>query len=456
MNTMESLWASFRKHIWNVISPRWLVIFLITFILVMFSDLIPWHDEKIDITPRSDALQLALFLILTQIILVVTMDNVYFPNAAGQKKDFSLKLIVMACGLLLFMLMVFISVMFSEYMLNLFSGLLGTKSNKAETLESIGYGIGGVFAVFPIIIAYDRINEEAKRNRLTEKKHRDEQFNSASDNLRDKNPVTRISAFGQFHDLAKHCNVVDFRKRIFDILCFHLRHSFTKGPITAECQTLLDILFKPKDKSIFDEFDADLQNINLPRADLSNANLTGANFSYATLTFINFEKTNLVESNFFHADLFHADFKESIIKNAKMCDTNLSCAMFNGADLSEVDFTGANLTSANFHKACLVGANLSGANLAGANFHRADLTGAYLADAIMTQSTKFDNADLTNAYFLNTDLLLVHFMNVRRIEGANFKGTKVFPAQLPVKSGKYIADWTSDEFWNDAEKNSKP
>ena len=356
--------------------------------------------------------------------------------------------------LVILMSLSIVGVIFSESIFMRFKMWLNTDS-RLEIIKSIGFGIGIIIAIMSCVNKINSTIAKRESNRLIEKGHMNDRLQDAIDNLGHEKRRIRIASFNQFHDLAKE-NTHDFRKNVFDNLCKHLRH-ITSGQFyknkkegkhapTDECQALLNILFKPKDKSIFDEFDADLQNINLPRADLSNANLAGAKFSYATLTSINFARTNLVESNFFHADLLHADFKDSIIKKAKMCDANLPCAMFNNADLSEADFTGANLSSANFQGACLVGADLSGTNLAGANFRNADLTGAYLIGAITSHSTKFSNANLTNAHFLDANLMPAYLMSVRSVEGANFRGAKVFPEQLPDESGKYIADWTSEEF----------
>ena len=343
-----------------------------------------------------------------------------------------------------------------------FLGTDKTMYYKKETIELIAWGMSGMLAAIVATVINRRTNAQERNNELIEKGHINDRFQHAATNLGHVKRRVRITSFYQFYHLAKGSEY-DFRKNIFDILCDHLRHITSgqfhdekeegKDTVTDECQTLLNILFKSKDKPVLDEFHADLKNINLPYADLSNANLTGAKFSYATLIFINFAKANLVGSDFFHADLLQADFKGSIIKKAKMCDATLSCAMFNGADLSEADFTGANLSSANFQGAHLVGADFSGANLTHVKFLDANLSGA-----------KFTNANISEAIFKGAQLENTNLKEVSHINKADFRGAKVGnrsieqtdlpdlpdfsdPMTRILGKGEYISDWhtlTSD------------
>ena len=304
-----------------------------------------------------------------------------------------------------------------------FLGTDKTMYPKKETIQLIAWGMSGMLAAIVATVINRRANAQDRNNELIEKGHINDRFQHAATNLGHVKRRVRITSFYQFYYLAKGSEY-DFRKNIFDILCDHLRHITSgqfydkkeegKDAITDECQTLLNILFNPKGKPVFDEFHADLKNINLPHADLSNAN----------------------------------------IKKAKMHYANLSCAMFNNADLSGVDFTDANLSSANFHSACLVNAELSGAKLAGANFHNADLTGAYFVGAIISHSTSFSNANLANTNFLGVNLTPAYLLHVRSVEGADFRGANLLRDQLPTGRGKYIADRTIDEF-GDVEKDLK-
>ena len=349
--------------------------------------------------------------------------------------------------MLALMSIAFVGIILSESILEIVSGWLGTKENKAKSLEFIGIGMGGVLTTIGAVAFSRRSDAQARNNELIEKGHINDRFQQAAVNLGHKKRRVRITSFYQFYYLAK-VSEDDFKKSVFDILCDHLRHmtsgQFYNDPkegkdiITDECQTLLNILFKPEYKPVFDEFYANLENINLTRADLSSA--------------------NFVEANFSRAVLFHADFKKSILKKVKMRNTNLQCAMFNDAILPEADFTDATLLSANFQRACLAGADFSYAKLTGARFPNANLAGACFVNATIgpiSSDVMFSRANLANTNFEGVDLRSVYLMNVRNIEGADFTGAKVYPEQLPTGSGKYIADWTNDEFWAEVEKNEK-
>ena len=267
-----------------------------------------------------------------------------------------------------------------------FAILLGTGSKK-ETIEFIAFGIGGLLAVMGAIAinhraeAQNRIADaQAENNKLIEKGYIDERFKSATENLGNSRPIVRISAFYQFYYLAKNHPDVSFRNHIFDILCAHLRNMTSKntyrgyedqGKIkpTEECQTLLNVLFKPEDEYVFNKFHANLQSVYLVNADLEGANLSNAILSYA-----NFAYARLAEANF--------------------TNTNLVCA----------DFTDAYLDHAIFHRSNLMDAKLK---------------------------------------------------NVASVRDTDFRWAAVTSEQLPINRMNYIADWTSEEFWEKAWKGKE-
>ena len=375
MNTMKSFRESLKTHVWNVISPWLWGIFAVAFvltILTMFSDIMTWFDGKTDTLLIGDILQFLLFLILTEIIFIITMYNVYFDDVLKQKEGVLFKLMIIACGALAFMLMIFIWIMFSEYMLKLVGGWLGADGKKSETLSSIGYGMGGALAVIGAIAINRRANAEVENNRLIEKGHIDERLKSAIENLGRENSASRISSFYQFYYLAKGQQDTEFKKSIFEILCAHLRNmtqeksyqeKIGKDTPTVECKILLTILFRSKKETAFgkDFFkladvylkDADLRGVNLKGADLSDANLTNAKFrdadlSYAVLpdailTGANFESaklhhTTLTNANLEKAIFIKADLYDSRLENARSIKgADFRWATINGEPISQQD-----------------------------------------------------------------------------------------------------------------------
>ena len=261
----------------------------------------------------------------------------------------------------------------------IFAWLLGT-NDKKETIQFIALGIGGTLAAIGAVAFSRRANAQMENNKLIEKGYIDERFKSATENLGNSDTIVRISAFYQFYYLAKNHPDVSFRNHIFDILCAHLRNMTSKntyrgyedqGKIkpTEECQTLLNVLFKPEDEYVFNKFRANLQSVYLFGADLE-----GANLSNAILLYANFTCARLSDANF--------------------TDANLACA----------DFTDAYLDHAIFHRSHLMDAKL---------------------------------------------------INVANVRHTDFRWATVTREQLPINKMNYIADWTSEEFWEQAWKGKE-
>ena len=352
-----------------------------------------------------------------------------------QHPDFILWGAMMLCVILLLMVFALIGVAISTKMQALFGDMLDTY-NKRETLTLIGWGIGGIFtamctafAIYHHAVAQAK-NVEAKveSNRLTEKEHVTDRFDSATENLGRERPEARILSFYQLYYLAKDSQDDDVRRNIFDTLCAHLRaisndQSHAKRSNedfpTEECQTLLNVLFKPEDNSVFNKFHANLHNVWLVHANLFNANLVRAEFFGANLKAAFLENANASGALFPHANLENANLVNANFRHANFIGTN-----FKNANLMDADFTGANL----------MGANFTGARIQNANFSNAELIGAHFTGA----NLKF----------------------VSNIEGANFiwarkDNRNISREDLPTEKGKYIADWTNDEFWAEVEKNKK-
>ena len=358
----------------------------------------------------------------------------------------------------------------------MFAWLLGT-NDKKETIQFIGFGMGGGLAAIGAIAINRRADAQAENNKLIEKGHINERFKSATENLGHDSANVRTASYYQFYYLAKE-REEDFRHSIFEILCSCLRSMpldkshLTKedGKPTAEFQTLLNILLHPHYQDVFKEFEPNLQRVCLINTQLWNANLLGANLSGANLS------NALLRS----ADLFCANLSSANLSDVDLSETNLSKANLSKANLSNADLSDANLSNADFTSANLSGANLSEANLSGANFLNANLSNANLSNANCSNAdfpianlsstslmdTDFSEANLSgtnlsNAEFWNTNLSYADLMNanlsniklrgtklkdVCSIDGADFRGAKIGDKpitkdDIPSDIGKYYADW---------------
>ena len=361
--------------------------------------------------------------------------------------------------------------------------------NKPDTLQLIGWGMGGVLAAI-VALALNR------RAAAMEKGLIDERFKAAVQSLAGEQPSVRIAAFYQFYYLAKDNPDTDFRSSIFDILCAHLRqitsdadyreNAGSKKP-TEECQSLLDVLFK-KSRNVFVGMKADMKNAYLVRANLSNtelqqidfsgadvsgaifrdANMSGAHFEEATVSMANFENANAPEANFRYADVsrvifrnanvsgahfwgakvlgahfWNADVSESIfvsadMSGAKFWDANVSDSDFLEANLSGADFLNANVSETNFEDADVSAANFWNANVSYALFGKANLSAANFGHADMS-AANFNDADVSATNFEETDLRGADFSFAKNIEKAIFRQVKI-NASTQFPGGK-LPEW---------------
>ena len=323
----------------------------------------------------------------------------------------------------------------------IFASILGTSTEtgvgaKKETIKFIALGIGGILAAIGAIALSRRASAQIENNKLIEKGHIDERFKSATENLGNRNPMVRISAFYQFYYLAKDQQDSNFKKSVFEILCSCLRsmprnksHSTEedgKEYPTAECQTLLNILFDSKYCAVFDGdgYDPDLQRVCLTNADLSYAKLSDANFSDADLSNARLPGANLSRAGFWKTNLSNAWLLDANLSDARPIYANLSNAWLMNANLTGAHCLYANLSKANLSNAILSNANLSRANLSNAILSNAQLLCANLSDTNLLGVRLLD-ANLSGANLSGVDL------SNANLSGANFMAANLIGANLP-------------------------
>ena len=360
-------------------------------------------------------------------------------KADFQRSDFASGGSAVLWVILILMSLAFVSVMIFDDVARIISCWLGIYSSKGnlprhETLKFIGFMMSGVLAAIGVIAINHRAEaqtESAKaleksaeaqteNNKLTQKGRDDARFQSITENLGHPYAGVRIAAFYRFYYYASKKGQSDqFKNDVFEILCSYLRTMLKdtfddkkKQEYQVECQTLCDILFKGKFKGnknknqnlIPPEITVDLKYAYLIHIDLSNADLSGADLSGARLS------------------------------DSRLCYTDLSNAKLSGARLIE-------------------------ANVYGTNFSNANLNHANFSDAIFNQ-TDFSDANLCLAIFSETTPLKTQLEKIHSIKKADFRGAKVgnraiSHEDLPTNKGRYIADWTNDEFWEQVEKDEK-
>ncbi len=215
-----------------------------------------------------------------------------------------------------------------------------------ELAKFLGYLMGGGLLLWQIDIssrraksAEDTAKEMQKTTELTERGNIAERFKNAIDHLGHNSVSVRLGGIYTMHHIA--WQVEDYRIRVFDILCAHIRETTThcnymprkdeSGALcpAIEIQNALDLLFvKDQDKEIYKECSANLENANLRGAILRRAILKKASFQ--------------------GADLQDAQLVSSYLYQANLCSANLCRVTFDMADLSYCQFNHADLRSAIF------------------------------------------------------------------------------------------------------------
>ena len=288
--------------------------------------------------------------------------------------------------------------------------------NKKDAILFTAYGMGGVLTAIGLVALGRRAEAQVRNNELIEKGHIDERFKAAIANLGSDKSGVRIASFYQFYYLAKGHPDSDFRKSIFEILCVYLRDMTSQKSYhvinekarmlpTDECQELLNVLFKPEDKTAFSGFPANLWDVylmganlekgNLERAGMSGANLATAHISYANLQYVNLQRADLRKSwlawaNLEHADLVQANLHGAFLEHANLCNANLGLAKLQKSTLNMANLRNTNLFSVIFTDAKLRDADFSGAELSGADFRGAYMDNTIFENAKGLDSAKFD------------------------------------------------------------------
>ena len=217
-----------------------------------------------------------------------------------------------------------------------------------------------------------------KRANAAENANIQRTFSDAITHLGHESESVILGGIHSLLDLAKENE--DYRLKVFNILCTHIKTTKTEGEYqkkhqekpSTTIQTLLDLLFKSKEYSFFTVDPAKY------RADLSGAYLAGSNLYGARLQGINLAEAQLQDAYLGGALLQGAHLWEAQLQKADLRGTQLQ-----GAFLMKAQLHGANLTEANLQETDLTRAQLPGAfliktKLRGARLMQTEMQGAYI------------------------------------------------------------------------------
>ncbi len=232
-----------------------------------------------------------------------------------------------------------------------------------ELAQFIGYLLGGLLLFRQIAISGKRATAAEKTAEAmqetaqsTEKGNIAERFKNAIEHLGHESASIRLGGIYALHHIAQE--VKEYRERVFEILCAHIRETTTQAAYkprinqyieeepTVEIQGILELLFiKRLGRKIYKKFRADLERANLKGAYLCRAYLRNANLLYVEL-----DNANLYKADLHGSFLLGASFQEAHLHEADLRETNLVVAKFQEANLLDVKFERTNLQMADLTK----------------------------------------------------------------------------------------------------------
>ena len=308
---------------------------------------------------------------------------------------------------------------------------------------------GGCLAVAVLLETRRRANAAEEALGQTKESIVQKTFSDAINHLGHVSESVVLGGIHSLLDLAKKNS--DYRPRVFNILCAHIKTTTTteeyrkKYPIqpskiipkhcrldhnprkktpkkpSTTIQILLSSLFIDKEYDIFTVDTAKTSRTadeeygtfvgpdeKIYRADLSGARLAGSELLKARLQDINLAGAQLQGAN---------------LKDAQLQGTNLIGAQLKDADLTGAQLQGAFLMEAQLQGADLIGAQLQGVYGEGAQLQRVDLTTANL------QSAHLEGAQLKDAFLYNAGLQKAD-LEKAQLQGVEWEGAQLQRANL--------------------------
>ena len=236
--------------------------------------------------------------------------------------------------------------------------------------NDLGYLVGGFLLIWQISVAGRRATAAEKTAELTERGNIAERFKNAIEHLGNGSASVHLGGVYALHHIAQE--VEDYRKRVFEILCAHIRETTTDTEYkprnadrkeikpTIEVQSILNLLFnKTQDHKIYKGLwcnleGADLRGARFENANLQNADLTEAHLQDARLFKVNLQDARLFKVNLQDADLTRANLQDARLFKVNLQDADLTRANLQGARLYNVDLQDTILHDANLQKTSLV------------------------------------------------------------------------------------------------------
>ena len=250
------------------------------------------------------------------------------------------------------------SILIGMASLAVIAGLIVLFQHDSELAKFTAYLTGGGLLLWQVQASSQRAqaaDETAKAMQKTanstEKGNIAERFKNAIEHLGHESVSVRLGGIYALHHIAQE--VDDYRERVFEILCAHIRDTTRQDGY--ESQT---ISITGKDSGVLSQPSIEIQSIlkllfvdstgcdtytklhaNLEHANLKGVILTGANLQNSSLRFADLRNSKLFKVNLQGADLSFSKLENSQLRNIKLqratlANTNLQDARhFTAEDL---------------------------------------------------------------------------------------------------------------------------
>jgi uncharacterized protein YjbI with pentapeptide repeats len=304
----------------------------------------------------------------------------------------------------------------------------GENSPKGEFLKIILQIIGGLILVIGALATWRQV-------KIMEKNSVSDKLKIAIEQLGSEKKGIVVGSLHSLHQIAKKDK--ELIPQILSTFVSHIRDKMDsekdwnslsweekkKYRIPTEVQTILDILFRNKEKEVYKKMVIDLSNCKLYRAnlnyaDLQNTYLNKVQLQGAFLSYANLSKVNLEGADLSLAQLIGTILINAKISNSYFIGAELNGAKFQFAKMRDSYFEHAYFSSVHFECAFLLKASFIGCNSIDTNFSCADLSRADFSGSRLIRQTfnfttlndtKFYGSFISNSDFKNAILLYTQF-----------------------------------------------
>ncbi|MUV04116.1 hypothetical protein GN157_10390 [Flavobacterium rakeshii] len=288
------------------------------------------------------------------------------------------------------------------------------KDRNAELFKIILTVIGGLGVLYSLHLSYRRavttekgidlqgkaINKQSEQLELSRKSQIDERFKNAIEHLGSEKEPIILGGVAELHQIAKE-NSKDYSEVVLNILLSYVR-SIATVKLNSEdrnitiIQTIINYVFKDKDKSPYEGLFGNLSYTNFKYIDINGIDLSKFNLKHCIFP-MEIQNVDLSE-----ADLSYTVFQSSVIKGV-----NFESSKFYNSNFMFVEISDSNFKNADLNSSHLIHCKLSNSSLSCMEIYKTEFLLSYFEEM----------------NFIEVDLLKVSFFG-SSFKNCLFRGNK--------------------------------